>query len=282
MTAQVIQGDKIAEGILDELKATIENKGLYHTIGLATILVGHDPASEIYVAHKRKAANKVGIRSIHYDLPLHTEEKDLLELINLLNNDPCIQGILVQLPLPSHIAQDKIIEALDPNKDVDGFHPLNLGYLVCGRPRVVACTPSGIMELIKSTDYNLFGKHAVVVGRSTIVGKPLALLLIKADATVTVCHRYTSNLADYTKQADILIVAVGKAGLITKDHVKPGAFIIDVGINRDENNKICGDVNFEEVKNIASYITPVPKGVGPLTIAMLLKNTWTNYLRNKH
>jgi len=281
MTAQVIQGQKLAQAILDELKIRIDEGALSQTIGLATVLVGFDPASQVYVANKRKAASLVGIKSVHYDLPETTQQEELLSLIAALNADPNIHGILVQLPLPKHIQADKIIESLDPRKDVDGFHPLNLGYLLVGRPRVVACTPLGIMHLIRSTDYNLLGKHAVIIGRSTIVGKPLAHLLLQADATVTICHRYTTNLAEITKTADVLIVAVGIARLITKEYIKPGAFVVDVGINKDEHNKLCGDVDFEAVSQIASYITPVPRGVGPLTIAMLLKNTWDNYLRSQ-
>ena len=281
MTAQVIQGQKLAQAILDELRLRIDERNLGQKIGLATVLVGFDPASHIYVANKRKAASRVGIRSVHYDLPENTRQEDLLSLIAMLNADPSIHGTLVQLPLPKHIQPDKIIESLDPHKDVDGFHPLNLGYLLAGRPRTIACTPLGVMHLIRSTDYNLFGKHAVVVGRSTIVGKPLAHLFLQADATVTICHRYTTNLAEITKTADVLVVAVGIARLITKEYVKPGAFVVDVGINKDENNRICGDVDFDEVSKIASFITPVPRGVGPLTIAMLLRNTWDNYLRSQ-
>jgi methylenetetrahydrofolate dehydrogenase (NADP+)/methenyltetrahydrofolate cyclohydrolase len=281
MSAHVIQGQKLAEAILDELKLKIEEKNLDQQIGLATILVGFDPASQVYVANKRKAARRVGIRSVHYDLPEHTTQEELLRLISILNTDPTIHGILVQLPLAQHIQTDKIIESLEPSKDVDGFHPLNLGYLLVGRPRVIACTPLGVMHLIRSTGYNLFGKHAVVVGRSTIVGKPLAHLLLQANATVTICHRFTTNLAEITKTADVLVVAVGKAKLITKDYIKPGAFVVDVGINKDEHNRLCGDVDFDDVSQVASYITPVPRGVGPLTIAMLLRNTWDNYLRSK-
>lgn len=281
MSAHVIQGQKLAEALLDELKLYIHKQNLNEKVGLATILVGFDPASQVYVANKRKAARRVGIRSVHYDLPENTPEEELLRLIATLNADPNIHGILVQLPLPSHMQADKIIESLDPHKDVDGFHPLNLGYLLVGRPRVIACTPLGIMHLIKSTRYNLFGKHAVVVGRSTIVGKPLAHLLLQADATVTICHRYTTNLAEITKTADVLVVAVGIARLITKEYIKPGAFVVDVGINKDEHNRICGDVDFEAVSQVASYITPVPRGVGPMTIAMLLRNTWDNFLRSQ-
>lgn len=281
MTAQVIQGQKLAEAILDELKLHIDKRNLNEQVGLATILVGFDPASQVYVANKRKAARRVGIRSVHYDLPENTPQEELLNLIAMLNADQRIHGILVQLPLPQHMQADKIIESLDPHKDVDGFHPLNLGYLLVGRPRVIACTPLGIMHLIRSTDYNLFGKHAVVVGRSTIVGKPLAHLLLQADATVTICHRYTTNLAEITKTADVLVVAVGIARLITKEYIKPGAFVVDVGINKDEHNRLCGDVDFDAVSQVASYITPVPRGVGPLTIAMLLRNTWDNYLRSQ-
>jgi methylenetetrahydrofolate dehydrogenase (NADP+)/methenyltetrahydrofolate cyclohydrolase len=281
MSAQIIEGRALADAILEKISVAIKQRPSQLPVGLATILVGNDPASNIYVAHKRKAAARVGIKSYHYDLPKDTHEHELLDLISTLNNDPHIHGILVQLPLPDAICTHKIIESLDPRKDVDGFHPLNLGYLMAGRPRVVACTPLGIMHLISSANYDLKGKQAVVVGRSAIVGRPLAQLLLRADATVTTAHRYTPNLAEITKNADVLVVAVGKVNLVTKNHVKPGAFIVDVGINRDENNRICGDVDFAEVSKIASYITPVPGGVGPLTIAMLLRNTWENYLRSQ-
>jgi methylenetetrahydrofolate dehydrogenase (NADP+)/methenyltetrahydrofolate cyclohydrolase len=280
MSAHVIFGDILAKNIFNTLSADISSRHLQNTIGLATILVGNDEASKIYVAHKRKAAALVGIRSVHYDLAENTSEAELLTLITMLNNNNSIYGILVQLPLPPNICKYTIIEAIDPHKDVDGFHPLNLGYLMSGSPRTIACTPLGILYLINSINYIIKGKHAVVVGRSAIVGRPLAQLLLKADATVTVCHRHTKNLAEITKSADLLVVAVGKAKIITKDHVKPGAFVIDVGINKDEHNRLCGDVDFAEVSSIASYITPVPKGVGPLTIAMLLKNTWDNYVRS--
>lgn len=279
--AHVIHGKALAQNILDELKISISKHGSNKNPGLATVLVGNDPASKVYVAHKRKGAAYVGIKSIHIDLPEDTSEEALLGVIHKLNLDPHIHAILVQLPLPKHIREDKIIEAIDPNKDVDGFHPLNLGYLVCGRPRVIACTPLGVLHLIKSIGYELCGKHAVIVGRSTIVGKPLALLLLKEDATVTLCHKMTKNLSEITKTADLLVVAVGRPRFITREYLKPGAFVVDVGINKDADKRLCGDVDFDDVLDVASFITPVPGGVGPLTIAMLLRNTWENFLRSE-
>lgn len=278
--AHIIDGKALARKFLDEIKTSLCAASKKRPPGLATLLVGDDPASSVYVAKKRKAAFRVGMKSLHQALPKTISEKELLSIINDLNRDDKVDGILVQLPLPAHIQETKIIEAVDPNKDVDGFHPLNLGYLLCGVPRIVACTPLGIMHLIDSVHYKVFGKHAVVVGKSNIVGKPTAQLLLNREATVTVCHINTQNLKTITRQADILVVAAGSRNLIGKADVKAGAFVIDVGINRDENNKICGDVDFAAVKEVASYITPVPGGVGPMTIAMLLKNTLDSYVRN--
>ncbi len=278
MGAHIIDGKILAQKILDELQKTI--KISKKTPILATILVGNDMASSIYIANKRKKAAEVGITSQHYQLAESTSEDELLKLIQKLNKE-AIHGILVQLPLPKHIDENKIIEAIDPKKDVDGIHPLNLGMLLRSTPKTVACTPLGVMEMIRSVNYDLSGKNAVVVGRSNIVGKPMALLLLAENATVSICHALTTDLASFTKNADVLVVAVGKAKLIKKEHIKPGAMVIDVGINRDSNNQLCGDVDFLDVLDTAGYISPVPKGVGPMTIAMLLKNTWNNFLRNE-
>lgn len=277
--AHVIDGKALAKYLTDQLKRSIANLSMTSAPGLATVLVGNDQASAVYVASKRRSAQKVGIKSIHHELKESTTEEELLELITILNEDASIHAILIQLPLPRHINENRIIEAIDARKDVDGFHPLNLGYLMRGDPRVVACTPLGIMHLIHSVGYSLKGKQAVVIGRSNIVGKPVALLLLQEDATVTICHSKTTDLAEITRQADVVVAAVGKAKIINRSHIKPGAFVVDVGMNRDENNELCGDVDFLDVLDVASYITPVPGGVGPLTIAMLLKNTFNNFLR---
>ncbi len=271
----IIDGSKIAQDIRlklrEETLAFKEKTGLVP--GLAVILVGEDPASQVYVGRKGKACEEVGFLSREYKLPADTTEAKLLNLINDLNKDQFIHGILVQLPLPKHIATDKIIAAIDPHKDVDGFHPYNVGGLVTGSPLFIPCTPRGIMELIASTGIELAGKDAVVVGRSNIVGKPMALLLLAQNATVTMCHSKTRDLPTVTSRADVLIAAVGKARMITADMVKEGAVVIDVGVNRVDNGKLIGDVAFDEVAAKASYITPVPGGVGPMTIAMLMKNT---------
>lgn len=271
----IIDGTKIAQDIRRTIREeTItfkEETGIVP--GLAVVLVGEDPASQVYVGRKGKACAEVGFLSREYKLPADTPESKLLDLINDLNHDRLIHGILVQLPLPKHIATDKIIAAIDPHKDVDGFHPYNVGGLVTGSPLFVPCTPRGIMELIARTGIQLSGKDAVVVGRSNIVGKPMALLLLSQHATVTICHSKTRDLPGVTSRADVLIAAVGKAQMITGNMVKEGAVVIDVGVNRLENGKLAGDVAFGEVAGKASYITPVPGGVGPMTIAMLMKNT---------
>jgi len=271
----VIDGNQIAQEILDAVRgeaAALKNsRGIIP--GLAVVRVGHDPASEIYVRRKIKACAEMGFLSREYKLPESTPEADLLEIIGRLNQDGSIHGILVQLPLPKHILVDNVIAAVDPRKDVDGFHPYNVGALLAGSPVFVPCTPRGIMELISRTGIALSGKEAVVVGRSNIVGKPAALLLLAQHATVTICHSRTKNLPSVTSRADILIAAVGKPHMITADMVKRGAVVIDVGVNRIEQGKLVGDVAFEEVAKKASYITPVPGGVGPMTIAMLMKNT---------
>lgn len=271
----IIDGSKIAQDIRSEVREETsvlkEKTGIVP--GLAVVLVGEDPASQIYVGRKARACAEVGFLSREFRLPADTSEAKLLDLINDLNHDRLIHGILVQLPLPKHIATDKIIAAIDPHKDVDGFHPVNVGGLVTGSPLFVPCTPRGIMELIDRTGIVLAGKDAVVVGRSNIVGKPMALLLLAQNATVTMCHSKTKDLPKVTARADVLIAAVGRARMITADMVKEGAVVIDVGVNRLDNGKLVGDVAFDEVAARTSCITPVPGGVGPMTIAMLMKNT---------
>ncbi len=272
---RIIDGNKIAKDIRLQLRedalALKETTGLVP--GLAVILVGEDPASQVYVGRKAKACEEVGFLSREYRLSADATEADLLKLIHDLNGDKSIHGVLVQLPLPKHIATDKIIAAIDPHKDVDGFHPYNVGGLVTGSPLFIPCTPRGIMELIARSGIELAGKEAVVVGRSNIVGKPMALLLLAQNATVTICHSKTMDLPAVTSRADVLIAAIGKARMITANMVKEGAVVIDVGVNRLETGKLAGDVAFDEVAAKASYITPVPGGVGPMTIAMLMKNT---------
>ena len=271
----IIDGNKIAQNIrqsvCEEAASFKQKTGIIP--GLAVVLVGEDPASQVYVGRKAKACAEVGFLSREYRLSADTSEAKLLCLINDLNHDQLIHGILVQLPLPRQIATDKIIAAIDPHKDVDGFNPCNVGRLVTGSPLFLPCTPRGIMELIACTGITLSGKDAVVVGRSNIVGKPMALLLLAQNATVTICHSKTKDLPTVTSRADVLIAAVGKARMITADMVKEGAVVIDVGVNRLDNGKLAGDVAFDEVAVKASYITPVPGGVGPMTIAMLMKNT---------
>jgi methylenetetrahydrofolate dehydrogenase (NADP+)/methenyltetrahydrofolate cyclohydrolase len=273
--AIIIDGNKIAQDIRNEVRQSAlelkNQKGI--TPGLAVVLVGEDPASQVYVGRKAKACAEAGFLSREYKLPADMSEEKLLSLINDLNKDQLIHGILVQLPLPKHISTEKIIAAIDPHKDVDGFHPYNVGSLVTGSPLFISCTPQGIMELIARTGIDLKGKEAVVVGRSNIVGKPIALLLLAQHATVTICHSRTKDLPAVTRRADILIAAIGKAHMIKADMVKDGVIVIDVGVNRLENGKLAGDVDFNEVAPKASFITPVPGGVGPMTIAMLMKNT---------
>jgi methylenetetrahydrofolate dehydrogenase (NADP+)/methenyltetrahydrofolate cyclohydrolase len=273
--AVIIDGNKIAQEIRQAVsKETLALKEKTGVVpGLAVILVGEDPASQIYVGRKAKACAEAGFLSREYQLPADTSETKLLGIIKELNADKLIHGILVQLPLPKHIHPDKIVAAIDPHKDVDGFHPYNMGELVAGNPLYIPCTPRGIMELISHTGIELAGKEAVVVGRSNNVGKPIALLLLAQNATVTICHSRTKNLSTVTGRADVLIAAVGKIQMIKEDMVKKGAVVIDVGVNRLENGKLTGDVAFEEVSSKASFITPVPGGVGPMTIAMLMKNT---------
>ena len=236
------------------------------------IQVGNNPASTVYVNNKKKGCEYIGIGSLSYELPEETSEEELLSLIRELNERKDVNGILVQLPLPSHIDEDKVIKTIDPKKDVDGFHPQSVGALCIGQPGFVSCTPTGIIQLLKRSGIEIAGKECVILGRSNIVGKPMALLMLRENATVTVAHSRTKDIKEVTKRADILIVAIGKPKMITRDYVKDGAVVIDVGINRDENNKLCGDVDFQDVEPVCSAITPVPGGVGPMTIAMLLHN----------
>ena len=272
---KLIDGKAIAADIRAELKlrtAAIEEK--YHKkIGLAVVLIGNDPASQVYVRNKVKACEEAGIRSFRHDLPEETTQKQAEELVSALAEDENIHGILVQLPLPKGLDEKRLLSLIPPEKDVDGFLAENIGRLALKEEGTVACTPLGVMEMLKRSGISPAGKNAVVVGRSNIVGRPMALLLLNADATVTVCHSKTKNLKEECLRADILVAAIGKAKFITADMVKEGAVVIDVGMDRDENGKLCGDVDFENVKEKASYITPVPGGVGPMTIAMLLKNT---------
>jgi len=283
MTAKLIDGTQIAAEIRSEVKAAVsarQEQGL-PVPGLATVLVGDDPASKVYVRNKQKACAEVGIASFGYNLPAEASQQQVEDLVSQLNADPTINGILVQLPLPRHLNDEAVLSAIDLNKDVDGFHPVNIGKLAQkGRePLFVPCTPAGIMVLLEKAGAKLEGANAVVLGRSNIVGMPVALLLVRANATVTICHSKTHDLPTITRQADVLITAIGKAEMVRGDWVKPGAYVIDVGINRIEDpsapkgSRLVGDVAFEEVREVASAITPVPGGVGPMTIAMLLRNT---------
>ena len=271
--AKIIDGKQISKDIKEELKEEVASLAAQgRKCCLAVIQVGNDPASSVYVGNKKKACAYIGIESLAYELPEETTEDELLEIIDKLNNDTNVHGILCQLPLPKQINEDHIIKAISPKKDVDGFHPQNVGALVIGEQGFVSCTPAGIIQLLKRSNIEMDGKHCVVVGRSNIVGKPMSLLMLRENATVTICHSHTKNLEEICKEADILIVAIGKPQFIGKEYVKKGAVVIDVGIHRDENNKLCGDVKFDEVEPVASYITPVPGGVGPMTIAMLMHN----------
>ncbi len=275
MTAKIINGKSIATELRKNLKDRISNliSDGCKTPGLAVILVGADPASQIYVKSKRKACEEVGIKSFSYNLPANTTQRKLVELIKKLNNDDNVHGILVQLPLPDQINSDTIIETINFNKDVDGFHPYNIGRLVIRMPNLRPCTPRGIMTLLESTGEKIAGKHAVVVGASNNVGRPMSLELLLAACTVTITHRFTTNLKQHVKLADILVVCVGKPNLFPSEWIKPGAIVIDVGINRLENGSLVGDVDFKNAEQRASWITPVPGGVGPMTVATLLQNT---------
>ena len=274
--AKLIDGKVISAAVKNEVAtevAALKEKGV--TPGLAVIIVGEDPASKVYVANKEKACEQLGMASFKYALPENTTENELLQLINKLNNDSSVNGILCQLPLPRHLNEELIINSIIPEKDVDAFHPQNVGKIMIGNYDFLPCTPAGIMEMLKYENIEIEGKECVVIGRSNIVGKPMSMLLLHKNGTVTVCHSRTKNLKDVCRRADILVAAVGRANFVTADMVKPGAVVIDVGINRLENGKLCGDVNFAEVEPVASYITPVPGGVGPMTIATLMKNTLT-------
>ena len=265
-----IDGKRISAQIKDELKERVEKEKLEVT--LAVIQVGNDPASTVYVGNKKKACEYIGIRSLAYELPEETPEEELLQLIKELNDRDDVNGILVQLPLPAHMDEDKVIQTISPKKDVDGFHPQSVGALSIGQPGFVSCTPAGVIQLLKRTGVEIDGKECVIVGRSNIVGKPMALLMLRENATVTVCHSHTKDLKEVTKRADILIVAIGKPKFITKEYVKDGAVVIDVGIHRGADGKLCGDVDYDDVAPITYAITPVPGGVGPMTIAMLMNN----------
>lgn len=270
---QIIDGKAISAQIKDELKEqVVAYKAQGKNICLAVIQVGDDPASSVYVRNKKKACEYIGIASLAYELPQETTEAELLDLVEELNGRADVNGILVQLPLPEQIDEEKVLNAISPLKDVDGFHPTNVGSLCIGRRGFVACTPSGVIELLKRSGISICGKECVVVGRSNIVGKPMALLLMQENGTVTIAHSRTTDLKSVTRRADILVVAVGRPQMITADYIKEGAVVIDVGIHRDENNKLCGDVDYASVAPHCSAITPVPGGVGPMTIAMLMKN----------
>lgn len=275
MTAELMLGKTVAQEVRNEVRTSIDSrtqKGL-STPGLAVVLVGVDAASQVYVKHKRKACAEVGINSYAHDLPEDTSQADILNLINILNADKNVNGILVQLPLPAHLNSAKILDAIIPEKDVDGFHPYNIGRLAQRDPSIRPCTPYGVMVMLEHYGIDPKGKHAVIVGASNIVGRPMSLELLLAGATVTVTHKFTTDLSEHVKRADIIVVAVGIPGLIKGDWIKQGAVVIDVGINRLENGKLVGDVEFDVAKENAAWITPVPGGVGPMTVAMLMKNT---------
>lgn len=280
--AKIIDGKAISAAIKDELKEQVKaykEQGI--EITLAVVKVGNDPASAVYVRNKEKACEYVGITSRTLALPEETTEEELLKVVEDLNNDSAVNGILVQLPLPKHIDESKILLAIDSNKDVDGFHPVNVGKMVIGEDAFLPCTPAGIIEMLKRSDVDITGKECVVIGRSNIVGKPMSILMLKENATVTIAHSRTKDLKEVTKRADILIAAIGKAKFVTDEYVKDGAVVIDVGMDRDENGKLCGDVDFASVEKKASAITPVPGGVGPMTVTMLLVNCLRSVELNK-
>lgn len=271
---KIIDGKLVSAYIKDSVKQeALELKQNGEEITLAVIIVGNDPASKVYVNNKKKACEYVGFRSLEFALPEETTEEELLSLIDRLNEDETVNGILCQLPVPAHIDEEKVIDRISPDKDVDGFSKINVGKLWLGEYDLAACTPMGVMELLNYYDIDVCGKNCVIIGRSNIVGKPMAALLLEKNGTVTICHSKTKNLAEVTSGADILVAAVGRAGFVTADMVKEGAVVVDVGINRNAEGKLCGDVDFEAVKQKASYITPVPGGCGPMTIALLMKNT---------
>ena len=280
--AKIIDGKQISLDIKNELKekvAKYKEQGI--EITLAVVKVGNDPASAVYVRNKEKACEYVGINSKTLALPEETTEEELLNVVKELNEDKNVNGILVQLPLPKHIDESKVLLTIDSTKDVDGFHPVNVGKMVIGEDTFLPCTPAGIIEMIKRTDIDIEGKECVVIGRSNIVGKPMAMLMLKENATVTIAHSRTKYLKEVTKRADIIVAAIGKAKFVTADYVKEGAVVIDVGMDRDENGKLCGDVDFESVSKVASAITPVPGGVGPMTVTMLLVNCLRSVELNK-
>ena len=277
--AKLLDGKMVSAKIKENLKNEVET--FQTPVGLAVIIVGDNPASRVYVNNKKKACAEIGIVSEEYALPEETTQEELLNLVNTLNTRADINGILVQLPLPKQIDESAIIAAISPEKDVDAFHVNNVGKIMIGDYAFLPCTPAGVMELIKESGVEVSGKECVVIGRSNIVGKPMAMLLLHQNGTVTICHSRTKDLKEVTKRADILVVAIGRAKFVTADMVKEGAVVIDVGMNRDENGKLCGDVDFESVKEIAGAITPVPGGVGPMTIAMLMQNTVTAYKLQK-
>ncbi len=274
--AKIIDGKKISSDTLDAVALEVEQlklKGVEPC--LAVIIVGDDPASRVYVNNKKRSCERVGIKSLEFALPAATTQEELIELIDKLNADPTVNGILCQLPVPKHIDETAVLCRISPEKDVDAFHPQNVGHIMIGDFTLLPCTPAGVMTMLHHENIDISGKNCVVIGRSNIVGKPMAMLLLKENATVTVCHSKTRNLAEITRQADILVVAIGRAKFVTADMVKEGAVVIDVGMDRDENGKLCGDVDFEQVSEKAGSITPVPGGVGPMTIATLMQNTLT-------
>lgn len=271
--AKIIDGKKISAEIKDEVKKEVEAlKKEGKEIALAVIQVGADPASSVYVRNKKRACEYTGIKSVSYELPEETTQEELMNIVKECNEDASINGILVQLPLPDHLDEDEVLLAIDPKKDVDGFHPVSVGNMVIGEDGFLPCTPAGIIQLLKRSGVEIDGKECVVIGRSNIVGKPMSILLLRENGTVTICHSHTKNLKEICKRADILVAAIGKPKFIDDSYVKEGAVVIDVGIHRNENNKLCGDVDFDKVEPVASAITPVPGGVGPMTIAMLMKN----------
>lgn len=272
----LIDGKKISQEIKDEVKEQVSalKEKIKRDISLAVILVGDDSASQVYVRNKKKACEYTGMRSVSYELPAETKEEELLSLIDELNEREDIDGILVQLPLPPHMDENRVTLRIKPEKDVDGFHPVNVGNLLIGNNGFLPCTPAGIIELLKRSGVLIDGKNCVIAGRSNIVGKPMALLMLRENATVTICHSHTKDLKDICKRADILIAAIGKPKFFTRDYIKEGAAVIDVGMDRDSDGKLCGDCDFEDIKELCSYLTPVPGGVGPMTIAMLMKNCY--------
>lgn len=275
--AQIIDGKAISVAVKEQVKnetQVLKEKGI--SVGLAVVIVGNDPASRVYVNNKKKACETVGFESFEYALPEETTQEELIELVNKLNNDEKVNGILVQLPLPKHINETAVINTIVPEKDVDAFHPENVGHIMIGDYKFLPCTPAGVIEMLDQSGIEIDGKNCVVIGRSNIVGKPMSMLLLKRNGTVTICHSRTKNLAEICRNADILVAAVGKANFVTADMIKNGAVVIDVGMNRLESGKLCGDVDYNACFEKASYITPVPGGVGPMTISMLMKNTLTS------